>query len=453
MVQVKLSGTSIELLLQWAGQSDGVSRWHLCPPGCKMELEGDGLVHVTETHAVTKGEVEAVGWATNLRPAVPAGLEDENAALRLRLKKLEARTGDGEEALRERSQKRGDRKKKKKRKKSRDRSEGRREVKRAEEKRPQRVQHPRKTEEEGGSTRSAGSKSWRGEAGGSPCSEGQVPETQQLKFIQRYRSWSSESEENVSGDGPGVVGKHQEEDPPQGEEIYEEKEEQLQRHRVVGGITGAGVSGNQTPLFGDELKIRGVSERFPGLLAGEALRDISRMVSADMGDPTSSSRGWTPQMIRYFRQVLSRRISGAMARELLTHCSVIDSLLEGNIPRALDIALQRIKGLELQAGGTAFQVSQRLEVIPSEASLLPSRQEIAIINRESATRRSKPLGTAATRTRPQEARAKQEPEKTVPTTKGRTPRAEGSRKQKARRQRIRRKEAGAQQRDPDDFGG
>ena len=112
MVQVKLSGTSIELLLQWAGQSDGVSRWHLCRPGCKMELEGDGLVHVTETHAVTKGEVEAVGWATNLRPAVPAGLEDENAALRLRLKKLEARTGDGEKALRERSQKRGDRKKK-----------------------------------------------------------------------------------------------------------------------------------------------------------------------------------------------------------------------------------------------------------------------------------------------------------------------------------------------------
>ena len=143
-----------------------------------------------------------------------------------------------------------------------------------------------------------------------------------------------------------------------------------------------GFRGSQSPLFGDELKIRGVSERFPGLLAGEALRDISHMVSADMGDPTSSNRGWAPQTIRYFRQVFSRRISGAMARELLTHCSVIDSLLEGNIPRALDISLQRIKGLELQAGGTAFQVSQRLEVIPSEASLLPSRQEVAIINRE-----------------------------------------------------------------------
>ena len=134
------------------------------PSRLQDELEGDGLVHVTETHAVTKGEVEAVGWVTNLRPAVPAGLEDENAALRLRLKKLEARTGDGEEAEREEPEER--RSEKEEEEKEEPRQVRRKtEVKRAEEKRPQRVQHPRKTEEEGGSTRSAGSKSWRGEAG------------------------------------------------------------------------------------------------------------------------------------------------------------------------------------------------------------------------------------------------------------------------------------------------
>ena len=138
----------------------------------------------------------------------------------------------------------------------------------------------------------------------------------------------------------------------------------------------------QTPLFGDELKIKGVAERFPGLLAGEALRDIEKMVSIDMGDTAAYGKKWTPRMVRYFRQVLSRRISGAMGRELLTHCSVIDALLAGNVPQALDISLQRIKGLELQAGGTSFQVSQRLEVVPTEVSLLPSRQEISIIQRE-----------------------------------------------------------------------
>jgi hypothetical protein len=52
------------------------------------------------------------------------------------------------------------------------------------------------------------------------------------------------------------------------------------------------------------------------------------------------------------------------------------------VPQALDICLQRIKGLELQAGGTNFQTSQRLEVLPSEVGILPSRQELAIIQKE-----------------------------------------------------------------------
>ena len=76
------------------------------------------------------------------------------------------------------------------------------EVKGAEETRSQRVQQSRTTEEEGGSPRSPRSKSRRGEIGGSPCSGGEDPETQQLKFIQQYRSWSSESEDDVPGDGP-----------------------------------------------------------------------------------------------------------------------------------------------------------------------------------------------------------------------------------------------------------
>lgn len=379
MVQVKLSGTTIELLLQWAGQADGPSRWHLCPPGCQMELEGDGLIHVTESHAATRGEVEAVGWATNLRPAVPAGLEDENAALRLRLKKWEARTGVGEEALRERSEKRGDRKK---RKKSRDRSEGRRKSK-------ERKRRGRSVSSSPG--RQKRKEVPRGARDRSPGEEKSgVPPVPGAKTPRRSSSSSSNNTEAgvvsqkmmFRGTALALSGSTRRRIHRKARRFMKRKKSSSSGTESSEESQDLGFRGSQSPLFGDELKIRGVSERFPGLLAGEALRDISRMVSADMGDPTSSNRGWAPQTIRYFRQVLSRRISGAMARELLTHCSVIDSLLEGNIPRALDISLQRIKGLELQAGGTAFQVSQRLEVIPSEASLLPSRQEVAIINRE-----------------------------------------------------------------------
>ena len=44
----------------------------MCPPGCGMELEGDGLVHVTESHQVSLAEIEAVPrsnrqWKTRMQ--------------------------------------------------------------------------------------------------------------------------------------------------------------------------------------------------------------------------------------------------------------------------------------------------------------------------------------------------------------------------------------------------
>lgn len=184
------------------------------------------------------------------------------------------------------------------------------------------------------------------------------------------------------------------------------------------------VSLKESPLFGDELKIRGVAERFPGLLASEALKGISRMVASDMGDSTSSGRSWQPQLVRYYRQVLSRRISGAMGRELLTHCSVIDSLLEGRVAQALDICLQRIKGLELQAGGTSFQVSQRLEVLPSEVGMLPSRQELAIIQRE-RTQEARAFGGASQQGQSFQGKGKAEQKGERPAYKGKESRGKG----------------------------
>ena len=180
-------------------------------------------------------------------------------------------------------------------------------------------------------------------------------------------------------------------------------------------------------LFGDELKIRGVAERYPGLLAAEALRGINRMVASDMGDSTSLQRQWAPQLVRYYRQVLSRRISGAMARELLTHCSLIDSLLEGKIAQALDISLQRIKGLELQAGGTSYQVSQRLEVLPSDVGLLPSRQELAIIQRE-RSQETKAFGVSGYPAPPLQGKGKGQGREERPSYKGKDTKGKGKTK-------------------------
>eukprot|EP00435_Cladocopium_sp_Y103_P052472 s637_g16.t1 len=381
MISVRLTGTTIDLLVQWASLENPISRWHLCPPDCRQELEGEGLVHVLECHQVTLAELEAVGWATNLRAVLPQpDPNDENAALRERLKKIEAEHARGEGALREESPLKKDHIKKPG--KSRDRSRDQKKKKDRKKKKRSPSASPEREKKKDKRPRSPGA---------SPASARGRGDRKARDKPSKHRSSSSSSSTEggrvsqrrmFRGTALDLSSRVRKKVQRRARRFMKKKRSSSSQADSSEESRGLGLKEDFTPLFGDELKIRGVSERYPGLLAGEALRGINRMVSSDMGDTISSGRQWTPQMVRYFRQVLSRRISGAMARELLTHCSVIDALLEGNIPLALDIGLQRIKGLELQANGTSFQVSQRLEVIPSEVSILPSRQELAIIQRE-----------------------------------------------------------------------
>ena len=128
MLKMTLTGTNIDALLQWGTQKEGPCRWHLCPAGCTRDLENDGLVHVTRCRAVHLGDLEHVGWATNLQPVVPRGeLEDENAGLRRRLKDLQDRK---KEVMRS-----PDRKDKKAKDRDREKSKERRDRKRRSRKR------------------------------------------------------------------------------------------------------------------------------------------------------------------------------------------------------------------------------------------------------------------------------------------------------------------------------
>ena len=378
MILAALTGTPIDPLLQWATQGEAMSRWHLCGPGCPLELEAEGLVHVMKSRIVTPAEMDNLGWASNLKPATGReALEDENAGLRKRLDELQEKYG--ERRSRGRDPDRGERDRG--RRKSRDRRGKKKTQKKDKARSPQSSRSGEKQKKKrarsrgespvGGREKDARDKGKVKEKSPKRSSsssshgieDGQV--TQRKMFRGTALDLSARSRRRVQRKAQRFLKKKK--SSSSGSESSEGSRE---------------VSLKESPLFGDELKIRGVAERFPGLLAAESLKGISRMVASDMGDSASSSKAWSPHLVRYYRQVLSRRISGAMGRELLTHCSVIDSLLEGKIAQALDISLQRIKGLELQAGGTSYQVSQRLEVIPSEIGILPSRQEMAIIQKE-----------------------------------------------------------------------
>eukprot|EP00435_Cladocopium_sp_Y103_P066694 s652_g29.t1 len=416
MLTVRLFGTTIDGLLQWGSQGEGACRWHLCQEGSPQELEGAGLVHVARTRKVTREDLEAVGWSTNLQPVVPVRPPgDENADLRDRMRRLEERPLGGGDQGREKSQRGEDKgrergrsphgskekkakkkKKKKKRQSSTSSSRGRRD------------REKKKRERRGSSPASAG--------GGKK--EKRDTEAPRVKPLRR----STSSPQKGLEEGPAV---------------HEEAQKQLVRERFDRGFEGGSLEGG-ADVFGDELKIRGVAERYPGLLAAEALRGISRMVATDMGDSRSQSRQWAPQMVRYYRQVLSRRISGAMGRELLTHCSLIDAVLEGKIAQALDISLQRIKGLELQAGGTSYQVSQRLEVIPSDVNLLPSRQEMAIIQKE-RYQETRAFGAPAYPGTNQQGKGKQGAREDRPVYKGKETKGKGKAKAEGKKTEEQRK--------------
>lgn len=383
MLNIKLMGTTIDGLLQWASQGEGPCRWHLCPSECKRELENSRLVHVTRTRKVSHQELESVGWATNLVEVMPVVPGDQNAGLRSRYHQLEARGADAREQERKHSPDRGEalREKEKEEKRSRERRSKKKKKKRScSSSRDKKDRRKKRRKSRDTSAASAGGRREKEKEG--------RPARERASKRSSFSSSSDTGEGQVSqrrmfkGTALDLSSRVRKKIFRRAQKFMRKKKSSSSGSCSSEDSRDLPLRMEQTNLFGDELKIRGVSERYPGLLASEAFRGIGKIVASDMGDSSLGSKQWPPQLVRYYRQVLSRRISGAMARELLTHCSVIDALLEGKISQALDISLQRIKGLELQANGTNFQVSQRLEVIPSEVNILPSRQEMAIIQKE-----------------------------------------------------------------------
>eukprot|EP00435_Cladocopium_sp_Y103_P015057 s167_g3.t1 len=378
MLDMEISGTTLDGLLVWATQGLGPCQVHLCGPECLRELEGEGLVHATKSRVVTPKDLEGIGWATNVQVVIPAE-EDQNAGLRRRLEKLERNAGiDPGDKKEDQREKEEEKKRKKEKEDKKKKKKTRRSDSRARSRSKGKLKDKRRR-----SSSAASAKRGRG-----------TPRSKEGKEKKRTRSRSSSTSSSDIGEGQvsqrrmfrgtalDVSAKKRRKVRRRAQKFLKKKRSSSSASSESEGSREEALGGSQSSIFGDELKVRGLAERFPGLLSAESMLNIRRMVMTDMGDQGSSGRGWPPLLVRYYRQVLSRRISGAMGREMLTHCSVIDALLEGKIAVALDVALQRIKGLELQSQGTSYLLSQRLEVLPSEVGVLPSRQEMAIITRE-----------------------------------------------------------------------
>ncbi|CAE7800558.1 unnamed protein product, partial [Symbiodinium sp. KB8] len=132
---------------------------------------------------------------------------------------------------------------------------------------------------------------------------------------------------------------------------------------------------DQEDLFPEEAQSRHISRKCPGLLARHAIREARKRVLADLGEE-SAHQTPRPVFVRYFRQVFDH--SGAstpMKREYLTLAHCLDSLLEGNVLKCLDIAVQRLKAVEQISQGVHPGTANRMEIIPAEGFSLASAEE------------------------------------------------------------------------------
>ena len=117
-------------------------------------------------------------------------------------------------------------------------------------------------------------------------------------------------------------------------------------------------SGEETTLklqaiFGEPQRVRAVALSFPGVLSAQTIENMQELMLAEAGQESNQQDCWAPTLRKYYRQMLSRKVSGPMSRELHTLCTVGDLMLRGQLPEAMDTLTQRVKSLEAQISGLA----------------------------------------------------------------------------------------------------
>lgn len=370
-IVLKLLGTNLESLLTWAAGSTHSARVHVCPAECSQEAVGPGLLHCKKYRVIGSLEdLDGMPWRDVLVSASPRD-GDELAGLRSRMEALPGVVGGDGGATASKGEKDDGKKKDKKKTKKKKRQRSRKRSRSPDSKRRKRSRSSRSRRRGGDKEkRSAGEIGARSPARSSSSSStssstAYTPVDQKRMFAhsgldpmkkarnrqrrkaqryaQRHRSKKEDSKSSSSGDGAGLKG--------------------------------------QT-IFGEHQRVRAVALNFPGVLSAQAIEDMQELILTEAGQQTSQHEGWVPTLLRYYRQMLSRKVSGPMNRELHTLCTVGDLILRGLLPDAMDTLIQRVKSLEAQASGLAWTSAQRLELLASETATLSSRQELKIATTE-----------------------------------------------------------------------
>lgn len=361
VVRIQPQGTLSEALLKvCAGQPGLALRVHLCDNLCNQEETAEDLLHGKRVRKM-KGDKEEDPWTSNLLGVKDDQPPDELAQLR---KAYEDLTKERDQAKEE--AKKAVKKTKKKEKKEKPRSsklkgkekkEGSK--KEASEKKGKRKGKRSSTEEEESS-------------GGVPL-DGTRPRRAAIKTREALFSGKGMDPEKVRS---RVI---------RAARRFARKKGKRKSSSSGSSKTSSddGELEGDEALFSESTRVRGLAESFPGALAFRALSAMQDHLLQGVGLEDSKGPA-SSTAVQYCRQVLAKKASGASGRELLTLAAAIDLVARAKPSRALDLLIQRFKSVENTVSGMAWQISQRMELLPSETASLSELREVKDARRELA---------------------------------------------------------------------
>jgi hypothetical protein len=135
-------------------------------------------------------------------------------------------------------------------------------------------------------------------------------------------------------------------------------------------------SSDSGQVFEETHKVRRLARKAPGLLTFSMVKEMQRQLLTEAGTLWNTEKASVPPIaLQYYRAQLGPRLSGGASREALTLCWALDMALQGKMAQVADCLSQRLKSLEMMAGGASWMVSQRGEIVPPERGRLSSRAE------------------------------------------------------------------------------
>lgn len=143
-------------------------------------------------------------------------------------------------------------------------------------------------------------------------------------------------------------------------------------------------SDGSVELFEETQRVRAISKHGPGCLAQSTIKEMQQQLLTTAGTLWSERTEAVPPIaVQYVRQHMMPKLSGGASREALSLSWILDALLLGKVALAADGAAQRLKSLDMIGGGSAWQIAQRIELLPAEKAALSSRTEAMSAVKES----------------------------------------------------------------------